>query len=183
MTSSQPNRYALAAFIALLGASPCSQAQTAPSAALLRLTVNHADVVTTDGTAASIVVANPDIADIVHEKPNLIFVFGRKPGATNLFAYDDSGHRLIAREVVVVPDNERMVTVTRVSSSDIDVTDYYCEPRCVYFARQETLSSTTTALPNATATAPSPAAAPSTLPSGGGIPSALTHTGAGAPGQ
>ncbi len=63
----------------LLAAVPSTRAQTAPTPTL-RLTVNHAEVLTTDGTASSVVVANPDIADIVHEKPNLIFVFGRKPG-------------------------------------------------------------------------------------------------------
>jgi hypothetical protein len=196
--SMQRAAVAVAALL-LLAAVPSARAQSAPTGTL-RLTVNHAEVLTTDGTASSVVIANPDIADIVHEKPNLIFVFGRKPGATNLLAYDDSGRRLIAREVVVVPDNQRMVTVTRVSATEIDVSDYYCEPRCVFFARQEMLSSTTTTLPGATAggaaAAPGGAAAgaaPGTQPatqggttgvpgSGGtsanGIPSALLQPGA-----
>jgi hypothetical protein len=169
--SKQRAAFGVAAAFLLLAAVPSAWAQTAPTQTL-RLTVNHAEVLTTDGTASSVVVANPDIADIVHEKPNLIFVFGRKPGATNLFAYDDTGRRLIAREVVVVPDGQRLVTVTRVSASEIDVSDYYCEPRCVFFARQEMVSSTTTTLPGATAGA---AAAPGGA-AAGGAPGTQTAT-------
>jgi hypothetical protein len=199
--SKQRATVALAAAFVVLAAVPPSRAQTAQTETL-RLTVNHAEVLTTDGTASSVVVANPDIADIVHEKPNLIFVFGRKPGATNLFAFDDSGRRLISREVVVVPDTQRQVTVTRVSATEIDVTDYYCEPRCVFFDRQEMVSSTTTTSPGATAGGPGAAAAsggaaagaaPGSLPgtqggttgvpsaggtSANGIPSALLQPGA-----
>jgi hypothetical protein len=159
----------IAVALAVLAALPQGRAQTAATETL-RVTVNHAEVLTTDGTATSVVIANPDIADIVHEKPNLIFVFGRKPGATNLFAYDDSGRRLISREVVVVPDNQKMVTVTRVSATEIDVTDYYCEPRCVFFARQEMVSSTTTTLPNAT-------------PGGGGAATSAGATSGAVPGM
>ena len=99
----------------------------AASTAPLRVTLNHAGVVTFDGSAATALIADPNVADIVTERGNVLFILGRSIGTTNLLVYDGSGHRLVEREVVVVPDEVGVVTVTR----DIYENDYFCTPRCV----------------------------------------------------
>ncbi|HUN51128.1 MAG TPA: pilus assembly protein N-terminal domain-containing protein, partial [Candidatus Sulfotelmatobacter sp.] len=74
-----------------------------------------------------VLIANPDIADVVLEQGHILFVLGKHPGETRLFVYDNNGNRLLERDVVVVPENERAVTVTRA----VDPTEYSCDPRCV----------------------------------------------------
>ena len=123
---------ALAAAV-MLGGAPARVAAQSSEATPLKVTVNHAEVVTLRSAAAVALIANPDIADIVNERNNLIFVIGRKPGATNLLVYDDGGKRLYGREILVVPEDGRLVTITR----DTDVTDYYCEPHCRFYEHEQ----------------------------------------------
>lgn len=115
-----------AAALAVLAAALPALAQGA--GAPLRVTLGHAEVITLDAAAATLLLANPEIADIVNERGNLVFVLGKKPGATNLLVYDAQGRRLVDREVVVVPQERATVSVAR----DIDVGDYLCDPRCTF---------------------------------------------------
>ena len=119
--------WALAALV--LAAAPAVAQDNGP----FRVTVNHAEPIRLQTPAAVALIANPDIADIVNERNNLIFVVGRKPGATNLLVYDGAGKQLFNREIVVAPDDGRMVTITR----DTDVTTYYCEPHCRFYEHEE----------------------------------------------
>ena len=114
---------AAAMLVAAILAAPAG-AQQEP----LRVTVNHAATITLDATAAVVLIADPEVADVVNERNNLMFVLGRKPGATNLLVYDNAGKRLFEREVVVVPQDARTVTITR----ETDQTDYTCDPRCAF---------------------------------------------------
>jgi Pilus formation protein N terminal region len=115
------------AFWVLPSFAQTGAAAPAASTAPLRVTLNHAGVVTFDGSAATALIADPNVADIVTERGNVLFILGRSIGTTNLLVYDGSGHRLVEREVVVVPDEVGVVTVTR----DIYENDYFCTPRCV----------------------------------------------------
>ncbi len=101
-------------------------AQTDP-ARTLRVTVNKAEVITLNGTASVVMVANPQIADVVLERNNLLFVLGKQPGETRLYVYNGAGKPMLEREVVVVPQGDRTVTVTR----DVQSNEYSCAPRCV----------------------------------------------------
>ncbi|HUH84088.1 MAG TPA: pilus assembly protein N-terminal domain-containing protein [Stellaceae bacterium] len=103
-----------------------ASAQTSPSKPL-RVPVDKAEVLTLDAASAVVLIANPAIADVVLERNHLLFVLGKTPGATNLFVYSEAGRPLLDREIVVVPQDNRVVTITR----EITPTDYYCEPRCV----------------------------------------------------
>ena len=103
-------------------------------AAVLRVAVNHAAVLRLEAAPAVALVADPLVADIINERNNLMFVLGRKPGATNLLAFDAAGHRLLDREIVVVPETADTVTITRAT----DATDYTCAPRCAFRAHTGT---------------------------------------------
>jgi hypothetical protein len=93
----------------------------------LRIPVDKAEALTLDPASAVVLIANPAIADVVLERNHLLFVLGKTPGATSLFVYSEAGRPLVEREVVVVPQDNRVVTITRETTP----TDYYCEPRCV----------------------------------------------------
>jgi hypothetical protein len=145
---------AAAALAAALLAAPAA-AQQGP----LRVTVDHAAAITLDAAATVALIADPEVADVVNERNNLMFVLGRKPGATNLLVYDNAGKRLLEREVVVVPQDTRTVTITR----ETDQTDYICDPRCAF---REHLAGAPRAEIGAAAAAPAGAAAsaPPTFP-------------------
>ena len=129
-----PTRWAAAliagAALTLASLPTFAQTGTAPAAANeapLRVTLNHAAVVSYEGAGATALIADPNVADIVTERGNVLFVLGRAIGTTNLLVYDAGGRRLLEREVEVVPDEVGVVTVTR----DIYENDYFCTPRCV----------------------------------------------------
>ncbi len=115
------------AFWVLPSFAQTGAAAPAASTAPLRVTLNHAAVVSYEGAGATALIADPNVADIVTERGNVLFVLGRAIGTTNLLVYDAGGRRLLEREVEVVPDEAGVVTVTR----DIYENDYYCTPRCV----------------------------------------------------
>src|SRR3954463_15748680 len=86
----------------------------------LRVTVDKAEVLKVDGSASVVLVANPQIADVVVERNHLVFVVGRRPGETRLYIYSASGKALLEREIVVVPQGDRTVTITR----DVQASSY-----------------------------------------------------------
>jgi Flp pilus assembly secretin CpaC len=121
--------------------------------ATLRVTVDKAEVVKVDGTASVVLVANPQIADVVVERNHLVFVVGKRPGETRLYIYSAGGKALLEREIVVVPQGDRAVTVIR----DTQATSYSCDPRCLAVSR----SAGTGAASSGSAPAPSVPAATS----------------------
>jgi hypothetical protein len=113
-----------AALLAAAAPSLAQQAQQPP----LTIAIDHAVAFTIAGDTNTVLIANPAIADVISERNNVLFVLGLSPGATNLLVYDSAGKRVLEREVVVVPQDARTVTVTR----RIDQTDYFCNPHCVF---------------------------------------------------
>jgi Pilus formation protein N terminal region len=121
----------------------------------LRVEVDKAEVVPLGGTASVVLIANPQVADVVVEKNHLVFVLGKRPGETRLFVYDGAGHALVSRDIVVVPPDQRTVTITR----DTLATTYSCDPRCASMTPAGARPGTPGA-PGAAPAAPVPAAAP-----------------------
>lgn len=136
--------------------SSATQAE-APDQRMLRVTVDKAEVLKVDGSAAVVLVANPAIADVVVERNHLVFVIGRRPGETRLYIYSASGKALVEREIVVVPQGERAVTVIR----DTQPTSYSCDPRCTPVGRPAgtgATSATSAPAPAPASSAPGPTA-------------------------
>jgi Flp pilus assembly secretin CpaC len=118
----------LAGAFALVGLSSAALAQNSA----LRVTMSKAEVITLNGAASVVMVANPQIADVVLERNNLLFVLGKQPGETRLYVYNGAGKPMLEREIVVVPQGERTVTILRNGQPD----DYSCAPRCVSLDRR-----------------------------------------------
>jgi Flp pilus assembly secretin CpaC len=74
-----------------------------------------------------VLVAQPEIANAVIESPRLIFILGKKPGETNLFVMDRAGNLIVKSDVVVVPNEQRQVTIHRGEKS----TTMKCLPLCL----------------------------------------------------
>ena len=70
----------------------------------LALELDQGEVVRLPSPAASIFVANPAIADVQVMSPTLVYIYGRRTGATRLFAIDEREQLLIDRRVTVSHD-------------------------------------------------------------------------------
>lgn len=119
----------LAGALAVTGVSATALAQ---SDRTLRVTMSKAEVITLNGAASVVMVANPQIADVVLERNNLLFVLGKQPGETRLYVYNGAGKPMLEREIVVVPQGDRTVTILRNGLPN----DYSCAPRCVSLDRE-----------------------------------------------
>ncbi len=123
----------------------------------LRVAVDKAEVMTLGAPASVVLVANSQIADVVVERDHLLFVIGKRPGETRLYIYGANGQPLLEREIVVVPQNDRSVTVFR----DTMTTTYSCDERCVAINTQAGAGPVgAPAAPPAPASAAPPASAP-----------------------
>ena len=70
----------------------------------LALELDQGEVVRLPSPAASIFVANPAIGDVQVMSPTLVCIYGRRTGATRLFAIDEREQLLIDRRVTVSHD-------------------------------------------------------------------------------
>ena len=100
---------------------------TLPAAAeVMNVFVDKTHVLHLNRDASVVMIANPNIADVAVESPRLIFVIGRNPGETNLHILDGNGRQLLHKDLVVLANPERHVTVHRATE---EVT-FSCAPRC-----------------------------------------------------
>ncbi len=107
---------------ALFASGPVRAEQNAP----LSVAVDKARILRLDHDASLVMVANPDIADVSVESPRLLFILGRAPGETNLYVLNGRGREILNTALVVVPNDEREVTVNR----NLDEGTLSCDPRC-----------------------------------------------------
>ena len=67
----------------------------------LVLEIRKGQLLRLERPAAAVFVADPEVADVQAHSPTLVYVFGRRSGATTLYAVDENEDVLIRREVVV----------------------------------------------------------------------------------
>lgn len=99
---------------------------SAAAAEIMNIIVDKVHIVRLNRDASVVMIANPNIADVAVESPRLIFIIGRNPGETNLYILDGNGRQLLYKDLVVLANPERHVTVHRATQ---EVT-FSCAPRC-----------------------------------------------------
>lgn len=98
---------ALAALAIELAAPAASLGQAQPPPGPIAATgevvleIRKGQLVRLDRPAAAVFVADPEVADVQAHSPTLVYVFGRRSGATTLFAVDEGENVLLRREIVV----------------------------------------------------------------------------------
>jgi hypothetical protein len=92
----------------------------------IRVTVDKGFLLRLDGSADTVLVAEPSIANVIIESPRQLFILGKKPGETNFFALTRDGRRIREANIVVVPNEERRVSVHR----SVRESTLSCAPRC-----------------------------------------------------
>jgi len=95
---------------------------------ILSITLDSAELIQIDTEITVVQVGNPEIANVSVNTPQSIFVSGLTIGETGLLLLDGAGEIVLDLNVVVVPKNERHVTVHRGSST---IQTLICHPRCL----------------------------------------------------
>jgi pilus assembly protein CpaC len=102
----------------LLGAPPgITAALAAPASGVLSIESGSGKVVTLDGAASNVFVADPKVAEVRPASASTLFVFGVGPGHTTVAALDGEGHLVAQYEVTVSPSHfnagEAQLAITR----------------------------------------------------------------------
>ncbi|MEK0086145.1 type II and III secretion system protein family protein [Benzoatithermus flavus] len=106
------------AILALIPTASVTAASPAPPIGQLVLEVRKGQLVKLDRPAAAVFLADPEIADVQAHSPTLVYVFGRRSGATTLFAVDEHENVLLRREVVVEHHLSELQQVLREAAPD-----------------------------------------------------------------
>ena len=99
----------------------------AGSAEVLSITLNKTKIVRISRPASVIMIGDPTIADIQVDSSKVLFILGQEVGETNLIILDNNRNQIASYDLVVVPQNNRQVTINR---SVGNVTTMSCNPRC-----------------------------------------------------
>lgn len=108
--------------VALVAAPFAAQAQTGA----LNVEIDRSARVQLRGTAASVIVGNPQIADVTVVDANTLFIVGKGYGVTEVVAVDGVGRTLFQREIVVTGGSTGSVRVWRGGQA----TEMACSSSC-----------------------------------------------------
>lgn len=106
----------------------------AAAADTLVVPIDHSTRLSVAGSAASVVVGNPQVADVTVVDSHTVFVSGRGFGETDVVVLDAAGRTLYAGEVLVGSPNGGRVSIYRGQAK----TDMACAPGCEVSFRSET---------------------------------------------
>lgn len=122
--------------LAVLAPAPVALAQSRP----LSVEVDHVTRLNLNGSAASVIVGNPQIADVTVVDAHTLFVSGRAYGVTEIVVLDGAGRSIYQGEVVVSAPSSGQVRVWRGTS----VTNMACSATCAPSVRGATGGAPTT---------------------------------------
>jgi Flp pilus assembly secretin CpaC len=110
-------------------------ASTGPALAeALTVPIDHSTRLSIAGSAASVVVGNPQVADVTVVDSHTVFISGRGYGETDVVVLDGAGRTVYAGEVMVGSPNNGRVSVYRGAAR----TDMACAPGCEVSFRSAT---------------------------------------------
>lgn len=111
-----------AGLVLAAGAAPLGQAL----AQSLNVEIDRSARVALRGSAASVIVGNPDIADVTVVDANTLFVTGKGYGVTEVIAVDGVGRTIFQGEIVVTGGSTGSVRVWRGAQA----TEMACAASC-----------------------------------------------------
>lgn len=113
-------RRILAAIVVFIGVTQPAEAEQ------LWLTMDQVRPYKLDSPAHSIVIGNPSIADVTVQDNTNVLLFGKAPGLTNIFVFDETGEPVKNLIIRVRTPSSDMLTVHRGSAR----TTYNCTTNC-----------------------------------------------------
>ncbi len=141
--------FALAFAATLLVAGPLA-------AEPLVVPIDHSTRLNVAGSAASVVVGNPQVADVTVVDSHTVFVSGRGYGETDVVVLDAAGRTLYSGDVIVGTPNGGRVSVYRAGER----TDLACAPGCEVSFRSSTKGTSSGSAGGAAASGGSQGSAP-----------------------
>jgi Flp pilus assembly secretin CpaC len=99
----------------------------------LNVEIDRSARVQLSGTAASVIVGNPQIADVSMVDANTLFIVGKGYGVTEVVAVDRAGRTLFQREIVVSGGSTGSVRVWRGAQA----TEMTCGASCTPSVRSQ----------------------------------------------
>jgi Flp pilus assembly secretin CpaC len=109
-----------------LAAFSFAVAATSANAEQLWLTMDQVRPFELQKPAGQIVVGNPAIADVTVQDKTRIFLFGKAPGLTNIFIFDEEGNPIDNLIIRVRATADNMLTMHRGAAR----TTYNCTNQC-----------------------------------------------------
>jgi Flp pilus assembly secretin CpaC len=103
-------------------------------AASLVVPIDHSVRLNVAGSAASVVVGNPQVADVTVVDSHTLFVSGRGYGETDVVVLDPNGRTLYSGDVMVAAPQSGRVSIYR----GAERTDLACAPDCSVSTRSPT---------------------------------------------
>lgn len=110
----------------LIAALLASVAATAANAEEIWLTMDQVRPFVIEKAAGQIVVGNPGIADVTVQDKTRVLLFGKAPGVTNMFIFDDNGETIGNLIIRVKSTSNEMLTMHRGPLR----TTYNCATQC-----------------------------------------------------
>jgi hypothetical protein len=89
--------------------------------------IDHSSRLTVAGSAASVLVGNPNVADVTVVDSHTLFIQGRSYGETDVVVLNDNGDTLYAGDIVVAGPASNRVSVYRAGAERMDLS---CAPSC-----------------------------------------------------
>lgn len=120
--------------LSIIGAAPAALAQSRQ----LSVEMDHITRLNLNGSAASVIVGNPQIADVTVVDANTLYVSGRAYGVTEIAVLDGLGRVIYQGEVVVSAPSSGQVRVWRGAA----VTNMACAQTCAAASSQGAAGST-----------------------------------------
>lgn len=100
-------------FVGIVAAAIVASTSALADSEQVWLTMDQVRPYTLEADADQIVIGNPGIADVtVHDKRR-VFLFGKAPGLTNIYIFDDAGREVGSLEVRVRSQSSAMLTMNR----------------------------------------------------------------------
>ncbi|MBI1364374.1 MAG: pilus assembly protein CpaC [Alphaproteobacteria bacterium] len=110
----------------VIAAALLSAAASAAHAEQIWLTMDQVKPYDLKQPAGQIVVGNPAIADVTVQDKTRVLLFGKAPGLTNMYIFDDAGNAVDNLIIRVKTTPAGMLTVNR----GVARTTYSCANRC-----------------------------------------------------
>lgn len=98
---------------------------------VVSVTWRKAQIMSFGSGVSGIIIGDPSVIDVTVEASGQIVVFGKVPGETNMMVIGADNTVLFDAPVVVMPEDDRQVSIISVGADTISERSWTCLSRCV----------------------------------------------------
>jgi Flp pilus assembly secretin CpaC len=108
-----------------------SLAASAMADDVVQVTWRKAQVMSFGTGISGIIIGDPSVVDVTLDGNGQIIVFGKRPGETNMMITGSDNSVLFNAPIVVMPEDDRQVSIINAGSGTISERSWTCLTRCV----------------------------------------------------